>query len=52
VSEVLEPIVHTPALRCAPAMAFDAYAEFREWPLLLDRFAALAEARHSGTSPS
>jgi hypothetical protein len=26
--------------------------KFRDWPLLLDRFAALAEARHSGRSPA
>jgi len=31
VTEILEPIVHTLELRCAPATAFDAYADIGAW---------------------
>ena len=41
----LEPIVHLLSLRCDPTAAFHAYARIGncEWPLLLRRFAALAD---------
>ena len=39
----LEPIVHVLSLRCDQTNA-DQRAKFREWPLLLRRFAALADS--------